>query len=89
VIAGGLFTAILFTIGKIIIRSMLSVGNLGNIFGASSSFVLLLLFVFYTSFILYYGACFTKVYASFTKEPIKAAPHAKKYKMVESKDEDA
>jgi len=83
VITGGVFTGVLFTIGRIIIRYMLSLGNLNNIFGASSSFVLLLLFVFYSSFILYYGACFTKVYAAFIKDPIKPAEHAIKYKMVE------
>ncbi|MEJ7681350.1 MAG: YihY/virulence factor BrkB family protein [Segetibacter sp.] len=72
VIAGGFFTGILFTAGKIIIRYMLSFGNLTTIFGASSSLVLLLLFVFYSSFILYYGACFTKVFATYIKDPIKA-----------------
>lgn len=85
VIAGGIFTGVLFTIGKIIIRYMLSLGDITNIFGASGSLVLLLLFVFYSSFILYYGACFTKVYASFIKEPIRAANYAIKYKMVEVK----
>jgi len=83
--AGGLFTGILFTAGRIIIRYALSFGNLTNIFGASSSLVLLLLFVFYSSFILYYGACFTKVFATFIQEPIMAGEHAIKYRMVEIK----
>ncbi len=86
VIAGGLFTGILFTLGKIIIRYMLSFGDITNIFGASGSLVLLLLFVFYSSFILYYGACFTKVFASFIQAPIKASEFAVKYKLVEVKD---
>jgi len=85
VIAGGLFTGILFSFGKVIIRYALSRGNLTNIFGASSSIVLLLLFVFYSAFILYYGACFTKVFAIYIKEPIQAAAHAIQYKMVEVK----
>lgn len=85
VFAGGLFTGIFFTIGKILIRYMLSLGNLTNIFGASSSFALLLLFVFYSSFILYYGACFTKVFATFIKAPIKAGDYSSKYRMVETK----
>lgn len=66
---------------------MLGFGNLNNIFGASSSFVLLLLFVFYSSFILYYGACFTKAYAGFIKDPIKPAHYAIAYKLVEVKEE--
>ena len=85
VFTGGLFTGILFTAGKIIIGYVLSFGNLTNIFGASSSFALLLLFVFYSSFILYYGACFTKVFATFIKDPIKAGDYSTKYKMVETK----
>lgn len=87
VIAGGFFTGVLFTIGKIIIRYTLSLGNITNIFGASSSLVLLLLFVFYSSFILYYGACFTKIYAAFIKDPIMASSSSIQYKMVEIKDE--
>lgn len=85
VFAGGLFTGILFTAGKVIIRYMLSLGNLTSIFGASSSLALLLLFVFYSSFILYFGACFTKVFATFIKDPIKAGDYSIKYKMVETK----
>ena len=85
VFSGGLFTGILFTAGKIVIRYALSFGDIRNIFGASGSFVLLLLFLFYSSFILYYGACFTKVFATFIDEPIIAAEHAIKYKMVEVK----
>lgn len=85
VIAGGFFTGLLFTAGKIIIRYMLLAGNISNIFGASSSLVLLLLFVFYSSFILYYGACFTKVLATYIHQPIQPAEHAIKYKMVEIK----
>ncbi|WP_018616162.1 YihY/virulence factor BrkB family protein [Segetibacter koreensis] len=85
VIAGGFFTGILFTAGKIVIRYALSLGNIKNVFGASSSLVLLLLFMFYSSFILYYGACFTKVFASFINEPIEAGENAVKYKIVEVK----
>lgn len=85
VIAGGIFTGVLFTLGKIVIRFMLSRGDISDIFGASGSLVLLLLFVFYSSFILYYGACFTKVYAALIEDPIKPAHYAMKYRMVEVK----
>ncbi len=82
---GAFFTAIFFTAGKMLIRYMLSFGNLRSIFGTSTSIVLLLLFVFYCSFILYYGACFTKVYAQFIKQPILADKHAFEYEVVEVK----
>jgi membrane protein len=57
---GGIFTGILFTAGKIILGLLLTFNNISTVFGASSSFVLILLFVFYSSFIFYYGAAFTK-----------------------------
>lgn len=60
---GGLLTAVLFTIGRFIMQSLLINGNVGQLYGASGSFVLILLFVFYTSFIIYYGACFIAVYS--------------------------
>jgi len=88
VFAGGLFTGILFTAGKTLIRYMLSLGNLTNLFGAASAFALLLLFVFYSSFILYFGACFTKVFAVFIRDPIKAGDYSVFYKLVEAKNEE-
>ncbi len=80
---GAFFTAILFTGGKMLIKYMLSFGNLRTVFGTSSSIVLLLLFVFYCSFILYYGACFTKMYAKFIGDPIQADKHAFRYEVAE------
>jgi membrane protein len=78
-ITGGFFTGILFTIGKFLIPKLLPFGELTSIFGTSSSVVLLLLFVFYSSFILYYGACFTLVYAEAIHQPIKSGRHGHKY----------
>jgi membrane protein len=60
---GGLLTGVLFSAGRIILRALLVKGNVGVLYGASGSLVLVLLFVFYTSFIIYYGACFIKVYS--------------------------
>jgi membrane protein len=60
--AGALFTSLLFSIGKIILHLLLTYNNINNIYGASASIVLLLLFIFYSAMILYYGAAFTKVW---------------------------
>lgn len=74
-IRGGLLTGILFTLGKYILRIMLPLSNIGNIYGASGSIILIMLFVFYSSFIFYYGACFVKVLSDFGNgiRPIKGA----------------
>ena len=86
-ISGAFFTGILFTVGKIVILTMLPFKKLNSVFGASTSIVLLLLFLFYSAFILYFGACFTKVYAKFIKDPIQPGPHACRYELVEVKSE--
>jgi membrane protein len=62
---GALFTSILFSFGKIILHILLTYNQINSIYGASASLVLLLLFLFYTSMILYYGASFTKVWADY------------------------
>lgn len=82
-IAGGLFTGVLFTIGKLVVRYFLSMSNINDIYGASGSFVLILLFVFYASFMLYYGAMFTKVWAEYRKRPIRPNDHSYSYIITE------
>jgi membrane protein len=79
--AGGLFTAVLFTLGKMVLHALLNQSNLTTIFGTSASIVLILLFVFYSSLILYYGACFTYAYAEHKKRHIPPLPHAGYYKI--------
>lgn len=76
---GGFFTALLFTCGKLILGVLLSYSNMQTIYGASTSMVLMLLFVFYSSFIFYYGACFTKVWAQHVNAPIKPGRYTVQY----------
>jgi membrane protein len=59
---GAAFTAFLFLIGKFLIGFYLKYSNIGVTYGAAASMVLLLLWVYYTSIILFFGAEFTKVY---------------------------
>lgn len=73
---GATLTALLFAAGKFVLKRLLLDSNIGQIFGPSGSFVLILLFVFYVSIILYYGAAFTKVWAAFVNQPITPLPHA-------------
>jgi membrane protein len=87
VLAGGFVTSILFNTGKFMLRFLLSYNNLNTIFGASASIVLLLLFVFYSSLILYFGAAFTRVWSFYKDRPIKPLPHAMHYRLVEATEE--
>ncbi len=79
VFAGATFTGLLFTLGKLLLQWLLTYSSMKTIYGASTSSVLLLLFVFYSSFIFYYGACFTKVWAALYNKPIQPAEHAEIY----------
>lgn len=82
-IRGGLLTGILFTLGKYILRIMLPLSNIGNVYGASGSIVLIMLFVFYSSFIFFFGACFVKVLSDAGKTPIRPIKGAFLYEMKE------
>jgi membrane protein len=81
---GGLVTSLLFAVGRMILRLLLSYSNLNTLYGTSASVVLLLLFVFYAALILYYGAAFTKVWAQHRKTPIAPLRHAMHYRLVET-----
>jgi membrane protein len=60
---GALFTALLFSLGKYVIGIYIEKGNPGSAFGAASSIIVILLWIYYTSIILYFGAEFTQAYA--------------------------
>jgi len=84
VFAGAFLTAVLFTFGKIIIRWLLTYSNINTVYGASGSIILLLLFVFYSSLILYFGAAFTKIWSVHYHKPIIPKRHAMHYKLAET-----
>ena len=63
IMAGAIATAVLFMLGKFGISFYISKANVGSTYGAAGSIVILLLWVYYSSIILYFGAEFTKAYA--------------------------
>lgn len=63
VFAGAVATAILFMLGKFGISFYISKSSVGSTYGGAGSLVVLLLWVYYSSLILYFGAEFTKAYA--------------------------
>ncbi|MES3016691.1 MAG: YihY/virulence factor BrkB family protein [Bacteroidota bacterium] len=73
---GGFFTAILFTIGKWILGFLLINSNISMLYGASGSMVLIMLFVFYSALIFYYGGCFVKVLSEVYDKPIRPVKEA-------------
>jgi membrane protein len=61
---GAMATAVLFMVGKFGITFYIGSSNVGSTYGAAGSLVVLLLWVYYSSVILYFGAEFTKAYAA-------------------------
>ena len=64
VFVGALITALLFMLGKYGIGLYLGKSKLANIYGAAGSIMIVMIWVYYSSAILYLGAVFTKVYAT-------------------------
>src|SRR5678816_3884746 len=61
---GAALTAILFLMGKLAIGLYLGHATLASSYGVAGSFVVLLVWVYYSSQILFFGAEFTQVYAN-------------------------
>jgi membrane protein len=80
---GALATTFLFLLGKFAISFYISKSNVGSTYGTAGSLVVLLLWVYYSSVILYFGAEFTMSYAMQYGEPIKPAEYAVTFKEVE------
>ena len=68
---GSAFTAMLFLVGKFLIGFYLGQSNIGVVYGTAASIILILVWVYYSSMILYFGAEFTKMYALHSGEGIK------------------
>jgi membrane protein len=73
---GALITAILFTVGKFLIGLYLGNTNVGSAYGAAGSLVVVLVWVYYSSLILFLGAEFTKVWADERGAGLKPVPGA-------------
>ncbi len=75
---GAIATALLFLLGKFAISFYISKSNVGSTYGAAGSLVVILLWIYYSSIILYFGAEFTKAYVLKYAGPI----HPNKYAVV-------
>lgn len=73
---GAIFTAVLFTIGRFLIGLYIEKVGPGSAYGAAGSLIVILVWVYYTSAILYFGAEFTQVYAECYGGKIRPAPYA-------------
>jgi membrane protein len=63
VMLGAVVTAILFTLGKFLIGMYLGKASFSSTYGAAGSLVIVLVWVYYSAQIFFFGAEFTQVYA--------------------------
>ena len=60
---GAAVTAVLFTIGKTLIGLYLGRSTVASVYGAAGSLIVILLWVYYSAQVVFFGAEFTKVYS--------------------------
>lgn len=72
---GALITALLFSVGRLLISYYLGKTGVASTYGAAGSLVVLLMWVYYSTLILFFGAEFTRAYLE--ERGIKVRPLAK------------
>lgn len=74
--SGAVFTAILFMLGQYVISLYIQYTAQGSAYGAAGSIIVILVWIYYTSAILYIGAEFTQVFAEASGSHIEPADYA-------------
>jgi membrane protein len=80
---GATLTAILFALGKFVLGLYLGSGAAGSAYGAASSLITLLLWIYYAAQILLFGAEFTQVYANTYGTRVEPEEYAVKIEITE------
>lgn len=73
---GAALTTVLFLIGEYVISIYFGESDPASVYGGASSVVLILLWVYYTCLILFYGAEFTVQYALYKNEKVEPNKYA-------------
>jgi membrane protein len=76
VFVGAAVTAVLFSVGKIAIGLYVGRASVGSYYGAAGSFVVLLVWVYYSALVFFFGAEFTYVYAHHVGADVQPQEHA-------------
>ena len=75
---GAVVTSVLFTAGKIVLGLYLGRSSTVSVYGAAGSLVVLLIWVYYSAQILFFGAELTQVYANQYGTHVRPAPNAER-----------
>ena len=66
---GAFATALLFTVGKYVLALYITTAGVGSTYGAAGSLVALVVWVYYSAQIFFFGAVFTRAYADRARIP--------------------
>lgn len=73
---GAIFTALLFMLGRYVIGLYVETTSTSSAYGAAGSLIVILVWIYYTAAILYFGAEFTQAYANHFGVRIAPADYA-------------
>ena len=73
---GSFLTALLFVIGKYLIGFYLGNSDMASAYGTAGSIIIILVWIYYSSLIIFFGAEFTQEYANRFGEKVRPKPHA-------------
>lgn len=88
VVGGAIFASVLFMIGKFGVTIYINHSNLTGTYNSAGSFVILLLWIYYSAIVLYCGAEFTKAYAFKYCTSIKPKSYAVRIRTITLEDDD-
>lgn len=89
VLSGAIATSVLFMAGKFAISFYISISDIASTYGAAGSLIILLVWVYYSSVILYFGAEFTKAFAMEFGSSIHPTSFAVIAKKIEVREKDS
>ena len=84
---GALFTAVLFSLGRYLIGLYIQTTATSSTYGAAGSLIVILVWIYYTAAILYFGAEFTQAYANRFGVRIEPADYAVFVEQIEKEHE--
>jgi membrane protein len=73
---GAIITALLFNLGKLLFGLYLGRSSVTSAYGAAGSLVIVLLWVYYSAQILFFGAKFTQIYSNRYGSHLEPVPDA-------------
>jgi membrane protein len=81
VVTGALVTGVLLMLGKALLGVLLQPVRVSSFYGVSGAIALILLFMFYSSIFLYFGAALVRVLSDARGTPVVPKKHAERYRI--------